>query len=147
MQKIVNRLNPNSGADISRCFSVYTYLRPHLDEAQFTARLQTQMAEGYCVVYFEEGDEIVAAAGYRVLYFLAWGRVLYVDDFITRPQSRKLGFGSALMQWLSSEGRLLDCTQLHLDSGYQRHDAHRFYLRHGFALRAHHLSKNLQDAV
>jgi len=146
MQQTVKRLDPSAVEDISRCFQVFTHLRPKLDEAQFTARLQLQVAEGYRIVYFEEGEDIVAAAGYRIVHFLAWGRVLYLDDFITRPESRKSGYGSALMHWLSKEGQSLGCEQLHLDSGYQRHDAHRFYLRHGFALRSHHCAKNLQDA-
>ena len=39
--------------------------------------------------------------------------------------------GSALLRWLGHYARSHECKQLHLDSGVQRLDAHRFYEREG----------------
>jgi hypothetical protein len=70
------------------------------------------------LVYIQADDQVVAAAGYRIAKLLAWGRTFYVDDLIFLSTARRQGYGAAL----------LDCDQFHLDSGVQRHDAHRLYL-------------------
>jgi GNAT superfamily N-acetyltransferase len=137
-------LDTKSKIDIQRCFRVFAHLRPHLDEAEFTRRVQIQAAEGYSIAYIESDEEVVAAAGYRVQNFLAWGKVLYLDNLITDPAKKKAGYGSALLDWIALKGKELGCDALHLDTGYQRHDAHRLYLKHGWNLSSHHLSKKLK---
>lgn len=137
-------LDAKNEIDIRRCFRVFTYLRPQLDEAEFVKRVQVQAAEGYTIAYIESGEDIVAAAGYRVLHFLAWGKVLYLDDLITDPAKKKAGYGSALLEWVEQKGMELSCDEFHLDTGYRRHDAHRLYLKSGLDLSCHHLSKKLR---
>ena len=136
-------LDTKNNIDIRRCFRVFFHLRPQLDETEFVRRVQVQAAEGYTIAYIESGEEVVAAAGYRVLHFLAWGKILYLDDLITNPDKKKTGYGSALLEWVSQKGKELGCDELHLDTGYQRHDAHRLYLKSGLDLSCHHLSKKL----
>jgi GNAT superfamily N-acetyltransferase len=82
-------------------------------------------------------------AGFRFLHTLAWGHVLYVDDLVTRSDARGRGHGRRLMEWLEAEARAHGCDQLHLDSGHQRHDAHRLYLNSGMHISSHHFSKSL----
>lgn len=137
-------LDAKNNIDVRRCFRVFSHLRPNLDEAEFVRRVQAQAAEGYNIAYIESGKEVVAAAGYRVLHFLAWGKVLYLDDLITDPERKKAGYGSALLEWVAQKGSELGCDELHLDTGYQRHDAHRLYLKNGLDLSCHHLSKKLK---
>jgi GNAT superfamily N-acetyltransferase len=137
-------LDTKNNIDIRRCLRVFAYLRPHLDETEFIKRVQAQAAEGYTIAYIESGENVVAAAGYRVLNFLAWGKVLYLDDLITDPEKKKAGYGSALLEWVAQKGKELGCDELHLDTGYQRHDAHRLYLKNGLDLSCHHLSKKLR---
>lgn len=136
-------LDTKSESDIRRCFRVFAHLRPHLDEAEFVKRVRTQAAEGYGIAYIEDGEAVVAAAGFRVLHFLAWGRILYLDDLITDPQRKKSGYGSALLDWVERKANELGCAELHLDTGYQRHDAHRLYLNKGMDFSCHHVSKKL----
>ena len=140
----IHLLDAKNNSDVRRCFRVFAHLRPHLDEAEFARRVQVQAAEGYNIAYIESDKEIVAAAGYRVLHFLAWGKVLYLDDLITDPERKKAGYGSALLEWVAQKGSELGCDELHLDTGYQRHDAHRLYLKNGLDLSCHHLSKKLK---
>ncbi len=106
-----------------------------------------QRPEGYrLVASFDDGlDEAAAVAGFRRLHALAWGAYLYVDDLITLPAFRGQGHADALCAWLADEARRLGCAQIHLDSGVQRHAAHRFYLNHGFDITAHHFARSLGD--
>ena len=129
---------------LRRCFAAFAVLRPHLTEAAFVDGVRRQAREGYRLSYIESDGAVVAAAGYRTAHFLAWGHVLYVDDLTTAPQARRRGYGGALLDWLIDEGRRLGCDELHLDSGYQRHDAHRLYLNRGLQLASHHFSLKLR---
>src|SRR3954452_19031939 len=91
---------------------------------------------------FVEGEAAAACAcGFRVVPLLGWGdRALYIDDFVTRADHRRAGHGAALFAWLLDVARDAGCDELHLDSGVdrERHDAHRFYFRHGMAVESFH---------
>jgi GNAT superfamily N-acetyltransferase len=125
-------------------------LRTHLDSmTEFVRRVDdVQRPAGYRLLgAFEPGiDDAVAVAGFRIGDSLAWGRHLYVDDLVTRETHRCRGHAAALMDWLVEEGRRLGCEQLHLDSGSQRHAAHRFYLRHGMHIPGFHFAQHLDQA-
>src|SRR5579871_4625838 len=136
-------LSATSDVEIAACYQTFKALRPHLIEKEFVSRVRRQQSEGYRLIYVAESKSVVAAAGYRFLEFLAWGRVLYVDDLITHPDKRGAGYGGALMDWLIAHGREKKCDELHLDSGYQRQDAHRLYLNKGLQLGCHHFSMKL----
>jgi hypothetical protein len=43
-----------------------------------------------------------------------------------------------MLAWLIQHAAEKGCAGLHLDSGVQRKDAHRFYLREGMTLAAYH---------
>ena len=139
-------LPATSDEEISACYPALRVLRPHLVEEGFLGRVRRQQAEGYNLVYVAASGSTVAAAGFRILEFLAWGRVLYVDDLITLPGRRGAGYGGALMDWLIAHAQEKSCDEFHLDSGYQRHDAHRLYLNKGLQLGCHHFSMKLGSA-
>ncbi|MDP9013600.1 MAG: GNAT family N-acetyltransferase [Pseudomonadota bacterium] len=139
----VQYLNPEDRRDVAKCFPIFSILRPKLDEAEFTTRVCVQAEENYKIVYIEMEDKVVAAAGYRLAHFLAWGKVFYIDDLITLPEKKRLGLGGFLMDWLIEQANQLRCDEVHLDTGYQRHDAHRLYLNKGLSLNCHHLARTL----
>lgn len=85
----------------------------------------------------------VAAAGFRLSENLAWGRFLYVDDLVTRSEYRSKGYGTTLLSWLKDYAAQAGCVQLHLDSGIQRKDAHRFYEREGLCVAGYHFSQGI----
>lgn len=126
--------------DLRRCFPVMRELRPALTEESFREQVMRQAAQGYRLVYLEQGGKPAACAGYRILENLAWGRFLYVDDLVTVPAARSQGLGDRLFQWLLAEARAEGCGQLHLDSGVQRFEAHRFYLRQRMHITSHHFA-------
>jgi GNAT superfamily N-acetyltransferase len=88
-----------------------------------------------------EGDRCVAVAGWRVVANSSSIRKLYVDDLATAATDRSQGHGARLLAALTRRGRDLGCRLIELDSGVQRHDAHRFYLGERMAISAHHFSK------
>jgi len=126
---------------IRRCFPVMAELRPHLVEREFVERIRRQHREsGYQLAFVEASGAVRSVAGFRIAEFLAWGRTLYVDDLVTASAERSRGHGQALLDWLVARAKADGCAELHLDSGVQRFDAHRFYLRHRMSITAHHFS-------
>jgi GNAT superfamily N-acetyltransferase len=122
-------------------------LRPEIaSEADFVDIVETGLRpQGYRLVaaFDPELDDPVAVAGFRLAHSLAWGRYLYVDDLVTRSEARGRGHGARLLAWLVDEAIRLGCGQLHLDSGIQRSDAHRFYVREGMTFTSHHYARRL----
>jgi GNAT superfamily N-acetyltransferase len=131
-------------ADIAACFIVMRELRPHLDEDQFLARVRRQEFSGYRLALARDAGQPVAVAGFRILENLAWGRFLYVDDLVTLPACRSQGYGAKLLAWLRERAAQENCAQLHLDSGTQRKDAHRFYEREGMTMSSFHFMERIE---
>lgn len=127
--------------EVESCFLTLLELRPKLKEkTRFISQVLRQMEQGYILSYLINEDEVVACMGFRIFETLAWGRILYIDDLITREKSRKRGFGKTLLNYAIERARLESCAEVHLDSGHQRYDAHRLYLNRGFVLHCHHFS-------
>jgi GNAT superfamily N-acetyltransferase len=101
--------------------------------------------EGYRLAYIEDNGVVVAVAGYHSHTSLFMGKNLYVDDLVTSSSSRSKGYGKALIDWLRHVAMDTDCTHLHLDSGTQRHRAHRFYLQQGMDIESFHFSEKLDE--
>jgi GNAT superfamily N-acetyltransferase len=124
-------------------------LRPHIgSSADFVSTVdERQRPAGYrLLAAFDEGDEqAAAAAGFRVLDYLAWGHALYCDDLSTRAQYRGRGHAGALMDWMIDEARRLGCGEFHLDSGVgpDRTTAHRLYFNKRMRISSHHFSRSV----
>lgn len=131
-------------ADVAACYSVMRELRPHVAEDQFLARVRNQEKSGYRLAFVQEGDAWVAVAGFRVTENLAWGRFLYLDDLVTLSRHRSKGYGARLLSWVKDYAAREGCLQLHLDSGMQRVEAHRFYEREGMVPAGVHFSETLR---
>lgn len=130
--------------DIARCYPAFLELRPHLSNEQtFVEQVQRQQKESYRIYAIEDGDEIVSCIGLRVFTMLARGKVLYIDDLITKESVQGKGYGNKLMKHAIDLARELGCERVHLDTGYTRHAAHRVYLNNGFELYCHHMALKL----
>lgn len=137
-----------SEAEIAACFPAFHELRPHLSQIEFVAQVQRQMQNhAYVLSYIAEQNYVPAAAGYRMTEFLAWGRTFYVDDLVTLSAARKQGYGGKLLDWLMIKAQALHCDQFHLDSGVQRHDAHRLYLGRKLQISSHHFSIEFDNNI
>lgn len=119
-------------------------LRPHLDAAALRAVYAEGHPQGYrFLAALDDGGACLGVAGYRVLATVVAGRKLYVDDLVTASSSRGTGVGKALLDELERRAVDAGCSVLDLDSGVQRHDAHRFYLRERMHISSHHFTKRL----
>ena len=133
-----------SEEDIAACYEVMAELRPHLSRESFVANVREMRRDGFRLACIRQQGRVVAVAGYRVSTSLFCGRHLYVDDLVTAAGERSKGHGRALLAWLRAEAVAADCEMFHLDSGIQRKDAHRFYLREGMELSSYHFSERLK---
>ena len=134
----------SSDEELAESFPVMQTLRPHLIEEGYVSKIRRQQEQGYqLAALLDDENDISALAGYRVAEFMAWGKVIYLDDLITDPAKLKRGYAGALLDWLEEEGKRQDCEQLHLDTGPQRLDAHRLYHKKNWQISSYHMSKNL----
>lgn len=129
--------------EIADCFPVMRELRPHITENQFLSRIRSQIDSGYRLAFVQVMDSVVAVAGFRIGENLAWGRFLYIDDLVTHSGHRSKGYGAKLLSWLMELAAKEGCQQMHLDSGIQRKDAHRFYEREGMTMASFHFVENV----
>lgn len=134
-------------AQIQACFPVFQALRPHLAAAEFLPRVRCQQAQSYRILALWHQGQVKSVAGFRVGDFLAWGRVLYIDDLATLPGHTRQGFAGALLDWLFAHARARGCQAVHLDSGYARHAAHRLYLHKGMRMVSHHFALELSGSA
>ena len=131
-----------SDEEISLCFPAYKELRTHLtEEHSFIQQVRRQQEYGFKLIFIKNSKAVVACAGYRFLETLAWGKIIYIDDLVTKEEARGNGYGSGLLRYIDEQAKIHQCNEVHLDTGYHRHSAHRVYLRHGFQLNCHHFSK------
>ena len=130
-----------SDAEIMSTYDVMKQLRPHVPINDYLDKVKRQQEKhNYHLVAAIEDGIVRCVAGYRITEALAWGRFLYVDDLITDASERSKNYGQQIMEWLLQAARNDKCEQLHLDSGVQRHAAHRFYLRERMDITCYHFS-------
>ncbi|MCC3769743.1 GNAT family N-acetyltransferase [Streptomyces sp. UNOC14_S4] len=141
--KIID-LEPGDERLVSDLLPVLLELRPHLDEDLFHEIYDEGHGSGlrFTAAYDDEG-RCVGAAGWRVVVNTSTVRSLYVDDLVTASDARSTGVGHRLLAHLEDHARVSGCRLLTLDSGTQRTDAHRFYLRERMSISAFHFQKPL----
>ena len=119
-------------ADVAACFPVMQALRPHLTGApELVSRIQTQAAQGYCLLAAWRDQEVIGAAGYRMQENLIRGRFCYVDDLVVAEPERRIGLGARLLDAVAVEARKAGCNRLTLDTGLDNLLGQRFYFRYG----------------
>ncbi len=133
-----------SDEDIARCYAVMAELRPHQAEADFVPLVRHMMSEGYRLAWLEADGEVATVAGYRITTNLFMGRNLYVDDLVTPERCRSRGHGATMLRALRDIAVAAGCGHLHLDSGTQRTEAHRFYFREGLTVNSFHFATRLE---
>ncbi len=127
--------------EIAQSFNVFVELHPHLTSKEsFVNQIIEQQKEGYQIIAIEEDSEFVACIGLRFLITLACGKVLYIDDFITKEKARGKGYGKILLEHVIKIAKEQLCQAVHLDTGYNMHAAHKVYLKQGFEFYCHHLA-------
>ena len=129
--------------DINKCWEAMYALRPHLEKNEFVALVQELQTTGYHLAFIEKDGKAAGAIGYRYLHFLFCGKHIYIDDLTTLPEYRGQGIGGILLDFVAEEARKNGLKTVTLDSGHQRHAAHRLYLNKGYVISAHHFTLSL----
>jgi GNAT superfamily N-acetyltransferase len=124
--------------ELSRCFPVLQQLRPHLQQETFVEYAEELRAEGYQFAYLESQGAVVCVAGFKIAKNLFIGKHLYIEDLVTAEAARSQNFGTVMMQGLIALAKQEACQAVHLDSGVQRHGAHKFYLNQNMKINCHH---------
>ncbi len=130
-------------SDFMYCFTLMLQLRPHLIKDEFLSLSREMQNMGYQLAFLEKSGIAVALAGYRININYFMGKHLYVDDLVTDESCRSKGYGEELIQWLKQTANDHNCEYLHLDSGTQRHRAHKFYLSQDFNIASYHFTQKL----
>jgi GNAT superfamily N-acetyltransferase len=136
-------LEPGDPRLVEDMLPVLRQLRPHLDADSLAAIYAEGHPQGLRFLVAYDAGRCVGVAGWRIVALTFAVRKLYVDDLVTAEDGRSRGVGHALLAELETRGRAAGCTVLDLDSGVQRYDAHRFYLRERMHISSHHFSKPL----
>lgn len=134
--------------DILLAWPAVYALRPHLRHEHYLAQVRAQMAEdGYRMIgaFVEEnGTEVIAAfSGFRNMHKLSSGPGIYIDDLSTLPSHRGKGHGGALLDYIHALAHAEGKTNVQLDSGHHRKEAHRLYLNKRYDISAHHFTRTL----
>ena len=132
-----------SDSEIINCFNVMSELRTHLLKKDFLETVRHMETEGYKLAFIEDQGIVVSVAGYSISTNLFMGKNLYVYDLVTAKNHRSKGHGEKMVSWLRGVAKNADCRFYHLDSGTQRTEAHKFYLREGFSIASFHFSEQL----
>jgi GNAT superfamily N-acetyltransferase len=127
-----------SDEEIRDCFAVMRELRTTLKSVDFLKTVRRLEKGGFRLAKLREGEDTKAVAGFRITENLDNGRFMYIDDLVTKPDERSKGHGQRLFGWLIDFAKSQDCSAITLDSGVQRFDAHRFYLRNKMRISSHH---------
>ncbi|MBB3168915.1 GNAT family N-acetyltransferase [Simiduia aestuariiviva] len=135
-----------SDAEIQACLPVMRQLRPHLIADRFVPLVRQMQSEGFQLAMAQAENQVVAVAGFRITTNLHHGKNLYVDDLVTDAACRSQGYGEEMVAWLEAFGKVQGCVTLHLDSGCQRDQAHKFYFSQGFTIASFHFVKSLVGA-
>ena len=132
-----------SDEEIVSTFPVMRQLRTHLDEDEYLEKIDRMRRSGYRLAAVVDGGRVKCVVGFRIVEFLAHGKFLYVDDLVTAENARSEGHGERMLDRLIGIAREERCGSLQLDSGVQRHKAHRFYFRKGMNISNYHFSMSL----
>ena len=139
IQEDVSIVTVTTDEQILQTRDVMRELRPGVPAEMYLATVRRMMAsDGYRLAAVAEQGVVRAVAGYRYMEMLYCGKILYVDDLNTDPRCRSKGYGKLLLDSLKKEARANGCRELHLESGVQREQTHRFYFREGLTINCYH---------
>jgi len=129
--------------EIAACFPAMRHLRTELVEASFVSLVRELMRGGYRLAYLRDDHAVVCVAGFRIARNLAFGRHLYLEDLATLESACSRGHGRQMLTWLRELAKAEGCTVLDLDSGVQRHRAHKFYMGQDMDIVSYHFAAKI----
>ncbi|MGW7430203.1 GNAT family N-acetyltransferase [Streptomyces sp. NPDC054861] len=127
MELSLTDLTPADPALVTDVGPLIRALRPGLDAAAFLEFAVAAHGQGLVFTAAHGPDgRCLGVATHRVLA-TSRGRLLFVDDLVTAPESRSAGVGARLLGALRERARRAGCVRIELDTGTANHRAQRFY--------------------
>ncbi|MCU6667746.1 aminoalkylphosphonate N-acetyltransferase [Enterobacteriaceae bacterium H4N4] len=129
-------LRPATPEDVEAVYGLICELKQaELDRpafhAGFTANLQDHNMRYQLA---EQDGHIVGMIGLHMQFHLHHANWIgEIQELVVMPQARGLKVGSQLLAWAEHEARQAGAEMTELSTSVKRHDAHRFYLREGYA--------------
>lgn len=131
-------------SDLEKCYPIIKELRPHLSlEEYYSIYEQAQRADGYSLVAIQEGDQVLAVMGYRILSDFVQGKHIYIDDLVSTEKARSMGLGSELLKYAETVAVNLGCRVLRLCTGIENEGGVRFYEKNNWIKRAFAYTKKI----
>lgn len=135
-------------ADAAALAALMTELGYPTHPTEMTTRLDEILADRTYAALVAERESVVLGVGGASLgrYFEKNGVYTRLVVLAVAEAHRGLGVGEALVRAVERWARLRGAQELFVNSGSQRHSAHRFYERCGFKVTGVRLVKGLQAA-
>lgn len=115
-----------------------------LSEQDFINLVSQQIKNGYKLIYMIDNGEVICVTGFIIAQKLAWGKHLYIDDFVTDKSVKSSDAAKALLDFVKIYAKQQNCDSIHLDSSVKREKAHEFYLKENMKIDTYHFSMNLK---
>jgi GNAT superfamily N-acetyltransferase len=134
------RVTDNQGKVINEALlasseTVHRQLRPQIP-GNYVERMKEVFATGAEMAVAVEAGQVCGVTVFRITLNTMVGRKIYSEDLVADANTTVKGVGKALMDFVKQEGRDRGCVSIELESGTQREQAHRFYFREGFTIKA-----------
>lgn len=124
-------------ADLEAVYPVIRELRTHLTFQDYISLIaEAKVRDEYELVAVFNGEQCIAAMGFRVLYDFVHGKHLYIDDLVVTESCRSQGVGVELLKYAERVGLEKKCKGLRLWTGSENVGGKKFYEREGWHLRA-----------
>ena len=86
--------------EIKYCYKMMHQIREDLSEKDFIDTISQQIKNGYKVIYVIENKEVICVTGFMINDKLAWGKHLYIDDFVTKKSIKSSDAAKALFDFV-----------------------------------------------
>jgi len=117
-----------------------------VDVATYARAARVAREQGHEILVVEVEGEVVGVCQLLILqhFHHAGGRCAELEAVFVRADQRGKGAGAALIGEAERLAREAGCYRLQLTSNKVRHDAHRFYLAHGYQASHEGFKKDLE---
>ncbi|KXW56703.1 GNAT family N-acetyltransferase [Ferrovum sp. PN-J185] len=124
--------------------SLHRTLRPNIP-SPYSESMREVFQTGAEMAVAMEDNVLCGLVVFRITTNTMVGRKIYSEDLVADPKAPVKGVGHLMMDYLKEVGRQRGCVSIELESGTQREQAHRFYFKEGFVIKAFGFKQSLKD--
>lgn len=117
------------------------HLYPEMSLQKYEDYLKAMQPHNYMQIAVFDNNKCLGMTGLWSGVKLWTGKYLEIDNFIVHPDSRELGVGKMICDYVDRMATEQGCTCIVLDAFTGNFKAHRFYYNHGYEPRGFHFIK------